>query len=154
MYDRELIGNIINVVGLTFYNTITKKYEPDHAYKSGRPCLLIYSDEKYDYFLPLTGKNNVKYSEEKYSINKYSYKYLYEYPSSKEHNDKKRDLNSYVKMDTVYKKPVCGYGFREIGKLKYSEYKNIIKAFKEFHNVSRISETLESAILIRKWENN
>ena len=50
-YENSIVGNIVLVRNLVFYNNANRKYELDHAYKTGRPCLVIYSDDEYDYFL-------------------------------------------------------------------------------------------------------
>lgn len=59
MYDRDVTGTVVNVKGLMFYNTVTKKWEMDHAYKNDRPCLIIYSDDEYEYFLTMTSRSDV-----------------------------------------------------------------------------------------------
>lgn len=149
MYDKELIGNIVNIKGLRFINTDTQKYEMDHAYKNGRPCLLIYSDDKYDYFLSLTSnKKRSKYKNEYYQLSNDSYKYLYKYPFYG--SWKEKPTIGFANVKCVFKMPICGYGFGEIGKIKFSEYKNIINLFKEYHKVDDINEILENAISIRK----
>lgn len=34
------------VKGIVFENTAIGKKEPDHAWKDGRPCMIIYSDSE------------------------------------------------------------------------------------------------------------
>ena len=53
-YEREAIGDIVIVKGIVFENTAIGKKEPDHAWKDGRPCMIIYSDNELDYLLTLT----------------------------------------------------------------------------------------------------
>ena len=48
-YEREAIGDIVIVKGIVFENTAIGKKEPDHAWKDGRPCMIIYSDNELDY---------------------------------------------------------------------------------------------------------
>ena len=57
-YEREPIGNIIIIRNLIFQNTVKGQKEVDHAWKSGRPCIIIHSDNEYDYILAL--KTRVK----------------------------------------------------------------------------------------------
>ena len=45
-YEREAIGDIVIIKGLVFENTAIGKKEPDHAWKDGRPCMIIYSDSE------------------------------------------------------------------------------------------------------------
>lgn len=47
---------IVIVRDIIFYNEITENYEMDHAFQKGRPCLILYSDGEYDYFLSLTSQ--------------------------------------------------------------------------------------------------
>ena len=50
MYENDYIGKIVYIKNIVFAKGETKL---DHAYNTGRPCLLIYNDEEYDYFLVL-----------------------------------------------------------------------------------------------------
>ena len=71
-YEREAIGNIILIKNIIFKNTANKKKEVDHAWKFGRPCLVIYSDEQYDYILTITStqkKKNIAVNTLQYKIN-------------------------------------------------------------------------------------
>lgn len=48
VYENDYIGKIVYIKNIVFAKEENKL---DHAYNTGRPCLLIYSDEEYDYFL-------------------------------------------------------------------------------------------------------
>ena len=52
-YEKEAIGNIILMRNIVFTNSTNKPQEIDHSWKRGRPCLIIYSDDEYDYFLTI-----------------------------------------------------------------------------------------------------
>ena len=57
MYENDYIGKIVYIKGIVF---ATGKTKLDHAYSIGRPCLIIYSDNEYDYFLTMSSKIKTK----------------------------------------------------------------------------------------------
>lgn len=51
VYENDYIGKIVYIKNIVFAKEENKL---DHAYNTGRHCLLIYSDEEYDYFLAIS----------------------------------------------------------------------------------------------------
>ena len=147
-YEKERIGTIVIVRDIIFFNEITGKYEVDHAFQKGRPCLILYSDEEYDYFLSLTSRQKGKYVDEYYPVTLDSFHYVYCNRPFGKKNPKNDYDAEYINVKNVYKKPICGY--KEVGKLNYKEYKKITKMFKNFHEIDFITMKLDDAILIRK----
>lgn len=68
---------IVIVRDIIFYNEITENYEMNHAFQKGRPCLILYSDGEYDYFLSLTSQQKGKYVDEYYPVTPDSFHYVY-----------------------------------------------------------------------------
>ena len=59
-YEREAIGDIVIIKNIIFKNKVKEgKKETDHSWEQGRPCIIIYNDDEYDYFL--TMKSNPDY---------------------------------------------------------------------------------------------
>lgn len=139
MYSKSNLGSIIIVKGIIFNNSNNNRRVVDHAHELGRPCLLIYSDDEYDYFLTLTSsiKNNKR--SEYYKLLNKDYDYLYSGSDS---------AVGFINLRNIYKKKICGYGVDDIGKIKYSVYKDIMNKFKEYHCNYSFDEIKESSIVI------
>ena len=134
-YEREAIGNIVIVRNIIFENTISNKQEIDHVWNSGRPCIIIYSDEEYDYFLTMTSNTEIieAFKEHHFKINKKS---LISQTSDKL-------TKGAIKLETVYKMPICGH--RQLSKVKFQTYKEIINKLKEYHQNQDLDEILLNA---------
>ena len=71
-YEKGVIGNIIIMKNIVFTNSINvkKTHEIDHSWRTGRPCLIIYSDDEYDYFLTIKSHiTDTKYQNHYASLN-------------------------------------------------------------------------------------
>ena len=54
------LGEIVIIKNIVFKKDRNTKKQVDHAWSSGRPCLILYSDEEYDYYLTLTSSKERK----------------------------------------------------------------------------------------------
>lgn len=150
MYDRDVAGTVVNVKGLVFYNTVTKKQEMDHAYKNGRPCLIIYSDDEYEYFLTMTSRSNVEKYDSHITVLDSDYLCKYLYPACYKGINREELKKEYVCLQHVYKMKIWGHGQGDIGKLKFYAYKNIIEKLKAYHRVDDIKEFLENESVLKR----
>lgn len=142
-YEREVIGNIVIIQNLIFEDSRTKQKEPDHAWKLGRPCVIIYSDTEYDYFLPL--KTNIvheRYEYHHFVLNENNF--INEQTNN--HNSKKRKqikTKGAVNLQHVYKMPIAGH--KIINKITFETYKEIINKLKTCHQKQNLNEILINA---------
>lgn len=124
-YEREVIGDIVIVRGIVFENTTNGKKEPDHAWKDGRPCMIIYSDSELDYLLTLTSVDR-EGSKQHFKINDENI--LYEEDFKYRYNRKERiekSIKGYVNLENIYKIPISGHD--KIGKVTFETYKIFLK---------------------------
>lgn len=142
-YEREAIGNIIIIRNLIFQNTVKGQKEIDHAWKMGRPCIIIHSDNEYDYILAL--KTNV--TDEKFENHHFllSKKNLLScrhgnYNTKKKNN---REIHGAVNLQNIYKIPISGHNIVE--KITFETYKAIIAKLKEYHKIEDLNTILENA---------
>jgi len=145
-YENEAIGNIVIIKNVIFENPVTNKKESDHAWRRGRPCLIIYSDDEYDYFLTIKTEISDYYYESQY------YKITEEdilYKNENRHNkafakvNRKMPFNGEVNLETVFKLPISGHD--EIAKITPETYRDIIKEFEKYHQDKRLEELVETA---------
>lgn len=138
-YEKEVIGNIIVVRNMTFENTTINKQESDHAWNSGRPCIIIYSDDDYDYFLTMTSNPEIieAFKEHHFKISKKDLLHHY--------GDK--ITKGAIKLETVYKMPICGH--RELSKVNFETYKDIIIKLKKYHQNRNLDEIINNAKSLR-----
>lgn len=145
MYENDYIGKIVYIKNIVFAKGENKL---DHAYNIGRPCLLIYSDEEYDYFLIISSQiKNKNYDFDYYKLNNDDFMYLYDYHG----NNSRVKLDSahgYVYLRSIYKRKVSGFGMNDSGKIKLKTYKDIINKIKFLHNNENMSEIINNARVI------
>lgn len=143
-YELKKDGTIILVNNFKFSdNTL------DHAWKAGRICLVLFTDEEYEYVIPMTSYVKESLRENYYYINDDNFMYYYKlrYIEStlkkfqnkrSEHNSLKSNMNKtnvsgYLNLRKIYKIPVA---FRdEIGKINYEDYKKILKRIRKKQNL-------------------
>ncbi len=53
-YENSYLGSIVIIRNLIFNQNKKNGNQVDHAWRAGRPCVIIYTDNEYDYFLPLS----------------------------------------------------------------------------------------------------
>lgn len=147
-YEKEAIGDIIIIKGLNFLNHTTGKQEPDHAWKGGRPCVIIYNDDDYDYFLPMTSVNRTN-QEQYFKINNdmilFQENFKYKYNKK---NRVKKEIKGSINLEFIYKLPISGHD--KIGKITFDTYKQVIENVKNLHQAKYINSILKSAIAIRR----
>lgn len=118
-YDR---GSIIIVKNIIFKDGVL-----DHAYKKGRPCLVIdINDEEITFLTLSTLYNDIKYRND----------YIFE-------NYKKMGLkkNTYVNLQNIYKTKLCFY--MEACKISELDYYKIIRKLIEIHANNNEKEFLD-----------
>lgn len=147
-YEREAIEDIVIIKGLVFENTVIGKKEPDHAWKDGRPCMIIYSDSELDYLLTLTSVDR-EGSKQHFKINDENI--LYEEDFKYRYNRKDRinkSIKGYVNLENIYKMPISGHD--KIGKVTFETYKDVFKAIKMHRPNQTIREILNNAVSVRR----
>lgn len=149
-YERETIGNIILMRNIIFQNPDDKKSELDHSWKEGRPCIIIYSDEEFDYFLPI--KSNITDSKFEYHyipINEKNilYKSIKMFRKNNINKLFKKETKGYINLETIYKTPISWHD--EIGKITFKKYKSIIQRLKEYYKVKELNKLFEEAKKIK-----
>jgi len=151
IYEREAIGSIIVVKNVIFENAITNKSEYDHSWDSGRPCLIIFSDEEYDYFLTLSSsEKSSKFDNQKFKLTDDNLLYK-TYNRRNVHNSKnnrKKGIRGAVNLQKVYKMPVSGHD--ELCKIDFETYKDVIDKLKKYHKNISLEEILLESKMIGK----
>jgi len=149
-YEREAIGNIVIIRNMIFKNNVSYKKEIDHSWEMGRPCIIIHSDDEYDYFLAM--KSNPDYE-------KYGHKYIpinkddllniiiHRYNRFENTRSRQREITGAVNLENVYRIPISGHD--EVGKLTFGTYKYIIKRLKYYYNTEDLNEIIKNAESIR-----
>ena len=148
IYEREAIGDIIVVKDIVFENNADGKKMPDHAWKDGRPCLIIYSDNNFDYLLTITSVDKGK-STHHFKINNENI--LYEEDFKYRYNRKDRtekSIKGYINLESIYKIPISGHD--KLGKVTFEMYKDVLNALKIQHQNKNIKEILDRATAIRR----
>ena len=151
-YEKGVIGNIIIMKNIVFTNSINikKTYEIDHSWRTGRPCLIIYSDDEYDYFLPIKSYiTDIKYQNHYASLNESNLLYkdinkLSKYNFKKNSN---RVVKGYINFETIYKTPVSWH--EGIGKISFEKYKEIIDEIKEYYKLEDLNTVFKEAKTIK-----
>ena len=149
-YEREAIGTIIIIKNLIFENTVSHKNEIDHSWEHGRPCVIIHSDEEYDYLLALTSKKMGEiFQDEYFTINKWDMlkKKIERIEIGRTKRHKTKDIKGAINLRTIYKMPISGHD--EVGKLTFNTYKNLIRKFKEYKGIQNTEEIIKTAKNIR-----
>lgn len=144
-YENEVIGNIVIIKNIIFKNISNNKKESDHSWSNGRPCLIIYSDNDWDYFLPIKSNyNKDKFDEEYFEIKNEDVLHLcyriHGKPTAK-------GISGAINLQNVYKMPISGHD--EVGKIKLETYKKIMGKLKDYHNNLPMEELLVNSKTIR-----
>ena len=120
VYENDYIGKIVYIKNIVFAKGENKL---DHAYNTGRPCLLIYSDEEYDYFLVISSQiKNKNYDFDYYKLNNDDFIWW----SWNNSRVKLVSAHGYVYLRSIYIGKVSGFGMNDSGKIKLKTYKDII----------------------------
>lgn len=145
-YENGPLGDIVVIKNIIFDNTVTGKKEADHSWSTGRPCLIIESDDEYDYFLTLTSTvRDSRYDNQYFNITIDDILFEYE-RNAKElnFNKKKKEhtLEGKINLSNIYRCPMSGHS--RLYKINFDTYKEIIKAYENYHH-SNIGETIKKA---------
>ena len=117
-------GSIILVRDIIF-----KEGMLDHAYKAGRPCLIIDIDDDYITFLTLSTLHNKKIYDHDYLFN--------------DCDDLNFKNDTYVNLQHIYRKRICFY--EEVSHLNQKEYFKILRKFLRVNSKNPSDEFLEIA---------
>ncbi|MGM9882507.1 MAG: hypothetical protein ACI31S_06700 [Bacilli bacterium] len=147
-YERESIGNIIIVKNIIFKNTIINKNVPDHSFNYGRPCIIIYSDEKYDYLLTLTSKEK-EYPNQYFKLeeNDLLPMEIYRYRKYDRKKSRQKKTTGFINLQNIYKIPISGHDL--IGKVTFNTFKEVINKLKKYHKENSLKEIIVKAENIR-----
>jgi len=147
-YDYMLEGKIIVVRNFSFHGGIL-----DHAWNNGRLCLVIYSDDEYEYVLPMTHSIIKDFKYKYYYIKESDFSVFYEKrikDSTLKYKHKpnaiyNKNVKGYIDLRHVYKIPVS---FRdEIGKINYERFKKVLSKLNYYHHTNSLEETIEKGIV-------
>lgn len=145
-YENETIGKIVIIKNIIFKDRVTKKKGLDHAWEFGRPCLIIYSDNEYDYFVTITSKQK----KEKYKIEHFILEnehfiptQISRYTNYNLKKSKSKTIEGSVTLSTIYKIPISGH--EEIGKITFETYKTIIENLKTLYQSENLDELITKA---------
>ena len=138
IYETEPIGNIIIIRNIIFENSIFNKKEVDHAWKNGRPCIIIYSDDEYDYVLPIKSSNTKE---------QFSNQYIDLKEEELIHRKEKEITKGKINIQTIYRIPISGH--KVVNKVTFIKYKNIINEIKQYHKNENIDEIIKNANTLR-----
>ena len=149
-YEREAIGHIVIIRNIIFKNTLSNKKEVDHSWEQGRPCIIIHSDDEYDYFLTMKSNPDYENHEPQYiPINNDDLldRVINRYDKHNNMRSRRKEITGAVNLENIYRIPISGHD--EVGKLTFDAYKNITKKIKEYHKTEDIKIIIERAETIR-----
>lgn len=125
---KSPLGEIVIIRNIIFKDSLSLKTRVDHSWNNGRPCIIIYSDEEYDYYLTLTSKkakkryfNQIK--DEYYKIDNKDFLYI-------NSDNKHSEISGFINLKNIYRKKISGYSI--IGRVNESTYSEILKRFSEY----------------------
>jgi len=133
-YNNLLEGRIIVVNNFSFYNG-----KLDHAWNTGRICLVLYTSDEFEYVLPITHRISVLYKDEYFFIDETNIQEYYKNRfrentitrNKKKGSKNSNDIRGYIDLKYVYKIPIA---YRdEIGKITYKTYLNLKKGLENYH---------------------
>ena len=145
-YEREAIGNIVLIKNIIFENTSSKRKEVDHAWKFGRPCLVIYSDEQYDYILTITStQKKARYKSEHFTLQTKHFipNQISRYSNHNINKIKNKNIEGSITLDTIYKIPISGH--EQLGKITFETYKTITSKLKTLYQKENLDEIITNA---------
>lgn len=149
-YEKEAIGKIILMRNIVFNNSKASKYEIDHSWRNGRPCLIIYSDDEYDYFLTMKSSiSDTKYEKHYVPLDESNllYKDINRFDKNNLKKLSKIIVKGYINFETIYKTPISWHD--EIGKISFKKYKEVIDKIKEYYKTEDLNTLFKEAKTIK-----
>lgn len=151
IYEREQIGKIVIIKNIIFENSLTNKKEADHAWNVGRPCIIIYSDNDYDYILPLKSRiKDEKYESQHFLLDETKFISLQITRMAKKNcnsSSNQRTTSGAINLQKIYKIPISWH--LEAAKITLEAYKELIEKLKEYHNIEDLNTILKNAQSVR-----
>ena len=127
-YERSYLGNIVIIENIVFNQSKNKRKQVDHSWYKGRPCVIFFTDEEYDYYAPLSSTKPYK---------KYYNKIKNEYFELSEDDflflDKGEKIGV-IHISECFRKKISGYP--TIGKLTEKCYDELIKRISAYQKES------------------
>lgn len=140
-YQTDQVGKIIVVKNIVFPRSAFSKRQVDHAWRTGRPCMVLYTDDEYDYVLPLTHevKNKIyEYHFFKLSDSKFLYQLGRDNRINYKINKEKQITNSFVNLEYIYKLPICGHV--EVAKITFPAYRELVSQYINLHRIIDLND--------------
>ena len=126
-YTKSELGKIVIIKNIVFKNDSNSKLKVDHAWEKGRPCVIIYSDNEYDYYLPISStKANKNYYQEIKDE-------FYELSEKDFHFMNNRKKFGVIHITNLFRKKISGYN-NEIGRITKEAYYELIHKIKNYYN--------------------
>lgn len=149
-YERSPLGDIIIVKGITFQNTVIGMQEVDHAWINGRPSIIIYSDDEYDYFMTLTSSETDNIYEDRY-LKIQEENILFQENSNDRYTmhkkykkkNKNKSIKGAINISSIYKLPASGHD--RIAKITYKTYTELINKTKEYYSEQNIESIINTS---------
>ena len=116
----------------------------------GRPCIIIHSDNEYDYVLTLkTNVTNEKFEYHHFPLSKENFLHqeisrFTNYGKGKKNN---KETQGAVNLQNIYKIAISGHDIT--GKITFKTYKAIITKLKACHEKESLNEIIENAQIVR-----
>lgn len=151
-YVNDQVGKIVVIRNIVFACGDCNNVHVDHAWRTGRPCLVLYSDDGYDYVLPLKHElKNLIYEYKFFKLDSSMFLYQLSRDNRINYNASKTKKlsNSFVNLEYVYKVPICGH--LEVGKINLPAYRDLVNQYIKLHSISELDELSndKNAILCR-----
>ena len=139
-YERSYLGSIVIIKRIVFNQTQNSINQVDHAWRTGRPCVIIYIDDEYDYFLPLSSTmaekeyyENIK--DDYFELSEEKLLYLEGKPKTK---------TITINLKNYFRKKISGY--LEIGKLTEESYNELIRKISAYYNKRSLEDLAKIAV--------
>lgn len=149
-YVNDQVGKIVVVKNIVFpENGFKQRGYVDHAWHSGRPCIVLYTDDGYDYVLPLKHElRNQIYAYKYFKLNENMF--LYQLSKGNCINYKisktKKLSHSYINLEYLYKIPICGH--LEVGKINFPSYRELVSQYINLHRISDLNSLSDDSKVI------
>lgn len=133
-YEKSYLGNIVIVKNIIFNTNLNRKNKLDHSWKKGRPCIVLYTDEDYDFLVSLKSNKPI---DAIYNHVKNEY---YELSAKDFLNLQDGEKIGVIHLADFFIRKASGY--KIIGKLTKKTYLEVLKKF-SYYNKENINDIIE-----------